>query len=127
MLDLSAKLPHFNVMRPILLALLLSVPAVPVLAQDTEAPGMMERGLRLFMEGLQEEMEPALRDLEDLSRDAQPFLERLQSEFGMALRDLGGLSAYEAPEFLPNGDIIIRRKQALPDGVEPNPDGSIDL
>lgn len=30
---------------------------------------------------------------------------------------LGDLSAYEAPERLPNGDIIIRRKEPLPDGA----------
>jgi hypothetical protein len=49
---------------------------------------------------------------------------------GPALRDLmdqvGDLSAYHAPEVLPNGDIIIRRKtpqemQDIP------PDGEIEL
>ena len=83
-------------MRPILFALMLSG-AFPAMAQETDAPGaadqgageggLMERGLRLFVEGLIEEMEPALRDLEDLARDVQPFLERLEGDFGQALRD----------------------------------------
>lgn len=108
------------------LALTLALLATPAFAQD-EAPTLMERGMRMFMDGLMREMEPALRDLEDLARDAQPLLEELQGDLGAALEDLGGLSAYELPEILPNGDIILRRKEPLPGGVERNPDGSIDL
>ncbi|SDY61133.1 hypothetical protein SAMN05444004_102131 [Jannaschia faecimaris] len=88
---------------------------------------MMERGLRLFMEGLMEEMEPALRDLEGLAEDAAPFLREMQRSLGEVVEDF---DAYEAPEILPNGDIIIRRKEPLtptePE-VTPNDDGSIDL
>lgn len=57
-----------------------------------------------MLRGLLEQMEPALRDL------------------GAAIDDL---NAYEVPEVLPNGDILIRRKHpkvpdALPNGpVEP--------
>jgi hypothetical protein len=98
--------------------------AVPAAAQDDEPPSVMERGLRLFMDGLMQEMEPRLRDLEDLAEDARPFLDRLQAELGAVVEDL---DAYEAPEILPNGDILIRRRTPLPDGVEENPDGSIDL
>ena len=88
---------------------------------------MMERGLRLFMEGLMEEMEPALRDLEDLTREAGPLLEQLERDLSTALEGLGeNLNAYHPPEILPNGDIIIRRKDPLPD-VERNPDGTVDL
>ena len=83
--------------------------------------------MRLFMEGLMQDMEPALRDLEDLARDARPLMERLRGELGTALGDLGGPGAYELPEILPNGDIILRRKEPLPEGVERNPDGSVDL
>lgn len=94
-------------------------------AQDAaDPPGAMERGMRLFMEGLRDEMEPALRDLGDLARDSAPLLRELQDRLGAVVDDL---DVYEAPEFLPNGDILIRRRAPLPGGVEPNPDGSVDL
>jgi hypothetical protein len=98
--------------------------ALPAAAQEAEPESMMERGLRLFMDGLMQEMEPALRDLEDLAEGAGPFLQQLQTELGGVIDDL---DAYHAPEILPNGDILIRRKDPLPEGVEPNADGSIDL
>lgn len=50
---------------------------------------MMAEALRLFMQGLMSEMEPAVDGLESF------------------LQDLNG---YHAPEVMPNGDIIIRRK-----------------
>ncbi|MGB3554688.1 MAG: hypothetical protein WBA25_08620 [Jannaschia sp.] len=106
---------------PILAA---SIVAGPVIAQ--EPPNVMERGLRLFMDGLMREMEPALRDLEGLAQDAAPLLERLQRELG---ETVGDLNRYHPPEILPNGDILIRRRETpdpdLP--VTPNADGSIDL
>ncbi len=111
-------------MRQFLVVLLLASPAM---AEDA-APGessMMERGLKLFMDGLVQEMEPALRDLEDLAEEAGPMFQQFQDSLGSALTDL---DVYHPPEILPNGDIIIRRKEPLlPDGVEPNPDGSFDL
>ena len=101
------------------------------LSPEGEAPSLMERGMRLFMEGLMEEMEPALRDLGDLAREAGPLLEDLERELGSALEGFGGsLGAYDPPEVLPNGDIIIRRKEPLPQPDERpgrNSDGSVDL
>ncbi|NNL18844.1 MAG: hypothetical protein HKP37_08915 [Boseongicola sp.] len=69
--------------------------ATPLFAQDTpelEGRDLMSEALRLFMRGLLEEMEPAIDDLSAL---------------------LDNLDAYHAPEVLPNGDIIIRRKTPL--------------
>ena len=82
-------------------------------------------------------------------RDQPLFVKRLtpaeiaeaQAEDGVDMRDpetladrLGELvddiDAYEAPEIMPNGDIIIRRKPDAdphPDAPVANPDGSIDL
>ncbi len=75
--------------------------------------GLMERGMKLFMRGLMQEMEPALRDMEDMA-----------SEWGPAIGGLLGLvddfTNYHPPEILPNGDIIIRRKR--PDEM-PSPEG----
>ncbi|MEM8848771.1 MAG: hypothetical protein AAGE03_01915 [Pseudomonadota bacterium] len=110
-------------MRALMILPFLALPAVAQQAEP-DAPSLMERGLKLFMEGFMEEMEPALRELEDLAEEAGPLLEQLQSQLGDAI---GDLDAYHAPEILPNGDILIRRKEPLPDGVTENPDGSIDL
>ena len=69
--------------------------AAPAFAQDTPEPqwrDLMSEALRLFMKGLMEEMEPAIDDLSSL---------------------LDNLDAYHAPEVLPNGDIIIRRKTPI--------------
>jgi len=67
-------------------------------------------GLRGLMEGWAQDAMPLMQDLADKMSD---------------------LNAYEAPEVLPNGDIIIRRKpEAEPDPdapPTPNADGSIDL
>jgi len=64
----------------------------------------MSEALRLFMRGLLEEMEPAIDDFSAL---------------------LDNFDAYHAPEVLPNGDIIIRRKTPIEPGeVAP---GEIEL
>ena len=109
--------------------LALTLTATPVAAQDapsgdSEGMSLMEQGARLFFRGLMSEVEPALKDLEALARDMGPALEDFSREMGPALRDLltrvEDWSLYEAPEILPNGDIIIRRKPdaaPLPDAV----------
>ena len=114
-------------MRQLLILALLATPAAAQEAEAPEPPTVMERGMRLLMEGLLQEMEPALRDLDDLAREAQPLLERLEDDLGAALEGLEGLAGtYHPPEVLPNGDILIRRKEPLPE-VDRNPDGSVDL
>ena len=55
----------------------------------------VRQGAQLLFRGLLAEMEPAIRDLEGA---------------------IDNLNAYHAPEVLPNGDIIIRRK---PDAETP--------
>ena len=99
----------------------LAVP-LPATAQDSDGSGTnnMERGLRLFLDGLLNEMEPALEGLQDFG----PELRNFMSQMGPSLRELMGeiqdWSVYEAPEILPNGDIIIRRKPkpAVPEGED---------
>ena len=95
---------------------------LPALAQETEQDGSsaMERGLRLFLDGLMDEMGPALDGLQEFG----PELRNFMAEMGPSLRDLMGeikdWSVYKAPEVLPNGDIIIRRKPkpAVPEGED---------
>lgn len=61
---------------------------------------------------------------EDFAKDMLPLMEQLSDK-------MSDLHTYEAPEVLPNGDILIRRKPKSEDApdAEPkaNPDGSIDL
>lgn len=91
---------------------------------------MMERGAKLFFKGLVEEMEPALRDLEALTKDAGPAMRSFLKEMGPAMAelfaDIKDFSAYHPPEVQPNGDILIRRKsyddKGETDGGSPNED-----
>lgn len=112
--------------------LLILALASPAAAQESEdAPSLMERGAQMFLEGLMQEVEPRLDDLQDLSKEFGPALRGFFEEMGPAL---GGLleqvedwSAYEPPEILPNGDIIIRRKpQQAPDDLDPDAEGPVD-
>ncbi|MGI1663106.1 AAA+ family ATPase [Palleronia sp. KMU-117] len=96
-------------MRQLVMMTALWLAAVPAAAQDSdidEGRDLLSEGTRLLLRGLLAEMEPALRGLQG------------------ALRDL---DAYHAPEILPNGDIIIRRKtpeeRAVP-APDPTPDGA---
>jgi len=89
--------------------------AAPAVQAEEPAPteegfGLMEEGAKLLLRGLLEEIEPALEGLEGLALEMGPAMEELR---GM----IGDFSAYELPEVLPNGDIIIRRKFPLePEG-----------
>lgn len=84
--------------RPtIRLALVLSLFCAPTLAQDTapeKLPFLVERGLDLMFR----QLPPEMRQYRQL---------------------LGEVPEYEAPQVLPNGDIIIRRKRAAPPATGP--------
>ncbi len=97
-------------------------------AQDEDGDGLtlMEEGARLFFRGLMSEVEPTLDDLRELTDDMRPALRSFVEEMGPAMTELfekiDDISNYRAPEILPNGDIIIRRKPEAPplelDGIE---------
>lgn len=91
--------------------------ATPVLAQDE--PSLMEQGAKQFFEGLLQEMAPALDELTQLMEEAGPALQDFMAEMGpklgAVLNEVEDWSAYAAPEVLPNGDIIIRRKPDVPE------------
>lgn len=78
----------------------------------------MERGAQLFFEGLMQEMAPALDELTELMEEAGPALQEFITQMGPKLKtvleDVEDWSDYSAPEVLPNGDIIIRRKPDVP-------------
>lgn len=106
------------------LALAALMTTQPALAEDTPAkPGDMSEGIdllgegaRLFLKGLANEMEPALQGLS----------EKLQPAITQLLELIDDFDAYEMPERLPNGDIIIRRKPDAP-LPEPGEDGKVDI
>jgi hypothetical protein len=89
-----------------------AVLATPALAQDGSESvdkgfSLLQEGARILMESMLKEMEPTLRGMQD---DLGTVLKEMEP----GLRDLGSmigdLRNYHAPEKLPNGDIIIRRK-----------------
>ncbi len=79
---------------------------------------MMQRGIELFFKGLRDEMSPAMESMRKLAEEFGPAMQSFMAEMGPALADLmdevKDWSVYEAPEILPNGDIIIRRKPDAP-------------
>jgi len=85
----------------------------------------MEEGARILLRGLLSEMDPAMEELRDFAEEIGPSMQLFAEEMGPALAELisrvDDLTHYSAPEFLPNGDIIIRRK---PDAPEYLPDVS---
>ncbi len=64
---------------------------------------MMDQALQQFLKGLLLEMEPALDDMRDFWEEMGPAMAEL-------LKEVQDWSAYQPPEVLDNGDIIIRRK-----------------
>lgn len=91
------------IMKQILPAMLCLTLALPATAQEAEEPGirdgfgLLSEGSRMILEGLMDEMRPVFEE------QMLPLLQDL----GAMIDDL---SAYHAPEMLPNGDILIRRR-----------------
>ena len=100
-------------MQTLSLLLTLSLLATPAAAQDEETAcargGLLSEGSRLILEGLADEMRPMMDE------HVLPFIAEL-SEL------MDDVALYELPERLPNGDIIIRRR----DPLEPEEDDSAD-
>jgi hypothetical protein len=127
------------------LALVLSLCAAPVLAQDTgPAPvpeddgfGLVQEGARMVLRGLMNEMQPALDEMSKALGQVGPALEGFSEEIRPKIAELISMiddfSNYDAPVMLPNGDILIRRnapltpEPALPDEAAPGPSGEIEL
>jgi hypothetical protein len=95
--------------------------------------------------GQEDSMQDLLKRFETLSEQGQNLLESWADEVGPKLDELGpileglveklgDINAYHAPEFLENGDIIIRRKkpvnpepEAAPETAAPMGKPTIDL
>lgn len=72
----------------------------------------MEEGAKLILRQMMSDMKPAMRDMGQA-------LDDMRDELGPAMQELarlmGDMSAYEMPQVMPNGDIIIRRKGPMID------------
>lgn len=106
---------------PLLVLCMLCAPSVS--AEENDGLSLMERGAQLFMEGILKEMEPAIDEFSGLAEEMGPALRDFADQMGPRVSELlsevEDWSVYEAPEVLPNGDIIIRRK---PDQPQDTPD-----
>ena len=131
-LAISHALPYIDLMKRIVLpfcsALLIASSAV---AEEERGLSLMERGAMLFIEGIMKEMEPAIDELEGFAQDMGPALKMFADEMGPKraeiVEQVEDWSAYEAPEILPNGDIIIRRKPDHPIEKPVEPGAQIEL
>lgn len=104
-------------MRQLLISAALGLAAAqPLQAEEESGTSLMERGARLFMEGIMKEVEPTVDELQGLLGEMEPALRSFAEKMGPALTDLmqevEDWSAYHPPEILPNGDIILRKKRA---------------
>lgn len=123
--------------RALILSAALSLAAPPPLTAqaaeqgEDDGPSLMERGAEMFLDGLMQEMEPALDDLRGMAGEVGPAFREFMQEMGPALAgilaEIEDLSNYEAPEMLPNGDIIIRRKTPLDPDPAPTPEDDIEI
>ena len=100
-------------------ALALLLLTAPAMAQEEDnGLSLMERGALLFMEGIMKEMEPAIEEFSGLAEQMAPALRNFAEEMGPKLSEIfdqvEDWTAYQPPEMLPNGDIIIRRKPDHP-------------
>jgi len=108
---------------PVLAALGLAATLTFALAQEVPAPepngrddmeagrSLVERGAELFLRGLMDEVGPQLDEMQkglgEAAKELGPRLSQL-----LALID--DVKNYQAPERLPNGDIVIRRAPGAP-------------
>lgn len=114
-----------------LLITALAVPTSLAAEEADEGVGLMERGMKLFFEGLMDEMEPAMEGFEAMAREFGPAMAEMLDEMGPAFAQLlervDDLSNYEPPVMLPNGDIILRRKLDAPEMPEIGENGEVEL
>ena len=88
-----------------------------------EGLSLMERGAQILLRSMIDSMQPQLNQMGD---DMATALTEMQPALRELARLIGDIRNYEAPEVLPNGDIIIRRKRPVPP-VPPGSETEIEL
>jgi hypothetical protein len=108
-----------------------SLTVTPVFAQNDATPSdqgvdLIEEGAKLLLRGLLQEAEPAIQELRGLAENVGPTMKMLREEMGPALADViskvDDIKNYAPPAILPNGDIVIRRKDDAPVYLPPKPE-----
>lgn len=96
-------------------------PPPPGPRDDMEAGrSLVERGAELFLRGLMQEIGPSL---DDMQQGLSAAAKELGPKLGQILDLVDDVKNYQAPERLPNGDILIRRAPgAPPPPALPSPD-----
>jgi hypothetical protein len=98
---------YVRVMKKIILIIALGLsPAMAQEADTDKGLSLLQEGAGILLRGMMSDMEPAMQDMAESFAKAEPMLRDL-----MAMMD--DLTNYHAPEVLPNGDILIRRKLAV--------------
>lgn len=101
-------------MKHIALTLSLVFATGSAIAEETgntdieQGSSLIEEGTKLLLRGLMSEVEPSLQEMTEGMQEFAQNVEPMMRELSQLM---GDLSNYHAPEVLPNGDIIIRRKQ----------------
>lgn len=86
---------------------------------------LMERGAQMLLRQFLREVGPKVGEVQDGLEEALAALEPALREL---LEMVGDFRHYEAPERLPNGDILLRRKPDAPPLTAPlKPGQSLDL
>ena len=130
-LKIVTRCAYITLMKRMILVTALALLPLSAPAQEADEDGfsLMEEGARMFLRGMMDEAEPALRELRRLVEDMEPAMRQFVEEMGPALNDLAekidDFSNYHPPEMLPNGDIILRRKVPMPEAPPEN--GEIEL
>ena len=89
-----------------------------------EGIDLVEEGARMLLRELMKELDPAISEFEEQAREFVPIFREMTQEMGPAFVELfeqiDGIANYEPPVFLPNGDIIMRRKEDAPEFEVPD-------
>ncbi|MCV2866481.1 AAA+ family ATPase [Defluviimonas sp. WL0075] len=112
------------------LAIALAFPAVAGTEEEgAEQQGadqgfsLLEEGARIIMRSMLDDIGPKLDEMRDGLEGAMAEIEPHLAEL---MDMIGDLQNYHAPEKLPNGDIILRRKvPEMP--IETGPNGEIEI
>jgi hypothetical protein len=114
-------------MTRFILAAALALAPVSALAQDSSDQGsnLIEEGAQLFLRGLLDEVQPPLQELAGIGAKHLLTLQALAEEMGPAFLEvfdqIDSITYYQAPEILPNGDIVFRRNPGAPAWEPPEP------
>ncbi|MGQ0566094.1 MAG: AAA+ family ATPase [Gemmobacter sp.] len=109
-------------MRPMLLIApaCLMLTLAPIRAQEATPPDdgfgrrLIEEGAEMLLRGLMSEAEPMLDEMGQAFREIEPRLRTMGPQLKLLVELMGDGENYDAPERMPNGDILIRRRAGAP-------------